>query len=171
MRGELQRLPATAAQVMQQTAIMKEVPAQDLRDAEDETQSGYLTLAIFLILRLLISHDLRLEEGDAQVSAPGLAIEQRRFADGGGPPAAFSPEFDEVWLSFSTFTGRRYGRKWRNSQARSYVFYAQDGWVLSKKAKFLQMVGQSFSGNAQLTGSSTHIPASSPRISCSVEGL
>ena len=45
------------------------------------------------------------------------------------------------------------------------------GWVLSKKAKFFQMVGQSFSGNAQLTGRSTHIPASSPWISCSFEDI
>ena len=28
--------------------------------------------------------------------APGLAVEQRLFADGGGPPAAFSQELDEV---------------------------------------------------------------------------
>ena len=34
--------PGTAAQVMQQTAIIEKVPAQDLRDAEDEMPVRYL---------------------------------------------------------------------------------------------------------------------------------
>jgi hypothetical protein len=73
------------------TAIIEKVPAQDLRDAEDDMPVGYSTLGIFVIRRLLISHALRMEEEDAQVLAPGLAVEQRLLADGGGLPGGLFP--------------------------------------------------------------------------------
>ena len=58
--------PGTAAQVMQQTAIIEKVPAQDLRDAEDDMPVGYSTLGIFVIRRLFISLALWMEEEDAR---------------------------------------------------------------------------------------------------------
>ena len=51
---------------------------------------SFLTSSIFQSLRL------RLEEGQAQVFAAGLAVELRLFADGGRSAAAFAPDLEEV---------------------------------------------------------------------------
>ena len=44
LKEVLQRFPGAAAQIMQKLSIIEKVPAQDLRDAEDEMPVGYLFL-------------------------------------------------------------------------------------------------------------------------------
>ena len=64
----------------------------------------FLTSTIFQSLRL------RLEEGEAQVFAAGLAVEPGLFADGGRSAAAFAPDLEgvggaEVEGVFAVFAG------------------------------------------------------------------
>lgn len=40
LHEDLKGLPGTAAQIMQKLSIIEKVPAQDLRDAEDEVPVG-----------------------------------------------------------------------------------------------------------------------------------
>ena len=42
LKKNLQRFPSTTAQLMQKISIIEKVPAQDLRDAEDEMPVGNL---------------------------------------------------------------------------------------------------------------------------------